>query len=53
MRCRQESPSPALELKAGEGARIRQMTYHFEGDFEKLNNLSKSIPGVDLNNIKK
>lgn len=48
-----ESSSPALELKAGERAGFKQMTCHFEGDFEKLNNLSKSILGVDLKNIKK
>lgn len=48
-----ESSSPALELKAGERAGYRQTTCHFEGDFEKLNTLSKNILGVDLNTIKK
>ena len=48
-----ESSSPALELKAGESASYRQVTCHLEGDFEKLNLLSKNILGVDLNKIKK
>jgi len=48
-----ESSSPALELKAGEKASYRQVTAHFEGDFEKLNELSRNILGVDLKQIKK
>jgi hypothetical protein len=48
-----ESSSPALALKAGETGTFRQVTCHFEGDFEKLNYLSKKILGVDLNTIKK
>jgi len=48
-----ESSSPALALKAGESGTFRQVTCHFEGDFEKLNDLSKKILGVDLNTIKK
>ena len=48
-----ESSSPALQLKAGDRAGYRQMTCHLEGDFEKLNYLSKIIVGVDLNKIKK
>ena len=48
-----ESSSPALSLKAGERAGYRQMTCHLEGDFEKLNYVSKNILGVDLNKIKK
>lgn len=48
-----ESSSPALELKAGESARYKQTTSHFEGDFDKLNVLAKNVLGVDLNTIKK
>jgi len=48
-----ESSSPALELKAGEGAGYKQTTCHFEGDFDKLNVLAINILGVDLNTIKK
>ena len=48
-----ESSSPALELKAGESSMYKQITCHFEGDFEKINALSKQILGVDLYQIKK
>lgn len=48
-----ESSSKALALKAGEAGTFRQLTCHFEGDFEKLNDLSIKILGVDLNTIKK
>lgn len=48
-----ESSSPALELKAGDSSVYKQITCHFEGDFEKLNALSKQILGVDLYQIKK
>jgi hypothetical protein len=48
-----ESSSPALELKAGEGFTYRQVTCHFEGKFEKLNELAIQILGVDLSTIKK
>lgn len=48
-----ESSSPALELKSGETATYNQSTFHFEGSFEKLNELAKKILGVDLNSLKK
>lgn len=48
-----ESSSPALELKAGESSGYKQITCHFEGDFKSLNELSKNILGVDLNQLKK
>jgi len=48
-----ESSSPALELRAGESASYKQLTCHFEGDFNKLNILCKNILGVDLYTIKK
>jgi hypothetical protein len=48
-----ESSSRALSLKAGEAALFSQVTAHFEGDFIKLNELTKHILGVDLNQIKK
>lgn len=48
-----ESSSPALKLKAGETGGYKQITCHFEGDFEKLNDLAKTILGVDLKSIKK
>ncbi len=48
-----ESSSSALELKAGESKSYKQLTCHFEGDFEKMNELAKNILGVDLSKIKK
>jgi len=48
-----ESSSAALELKAGEASSYKQITAHFEGDFEKLNALSINILGIDLTQIKK
>lgn len=48
-----ESSSPALELKAGESSGYKQITSHFEGDIKSLNELSKNILGVDLNQLKK
>jgi hypothetical protein len=48
-----ESSSPALELKAGEQAVYRQLTAHFEGEYELLRELSVKLLGVDLNTIRK
>lgn len=43
-----ESSSPAKELKIGESLAHTQRTYHFQGDFNQLNDISKSVLGVDL-----
>ncbi len=48
-----ESSSAALELKSGETGMYRQITCHLEGDFDRLNDLSVTILGVDLKKIKK
>lgn len=48
-----ESSSAALELKSGETGVYRQITCHLEGDFDRLNDLSVTILGVDLKKIKK
>ncbi|MEQ9099447.1 MAG: hypothetical protein RIF36_14615 [Imperialibacter sp.] len=47
-----ESSSPAKELAPGETQEHKQLTCHFEGEFESLNELSKRLLGVDLNDIK-
>lgn len=47
-----ESSSPALALKAGEWGKYNQTTFHAEGDFEKLNELSKKLLGIDLMKLK-
>lgn len=47
-----ESSSPALSLKAGETGGYKQITFHAEGDFEKLNTLAKQLLGVDLNDLR-
>jgi len=44
-----ESSSPALPLKPGEKLVYKQVTAHFEGEFEALNQLSLSLLGIDLN----
>jgi hypothetical protein len=48
-----ESSSPAKELKPGESQEYRQSTFHFEGDFRKLELLAKTILGVQLSDIRK
>lgn len=47
-----ESSSPALALKAGETGSYKQITFHAEGDFDKLNSLAKQLLGVDLNDLR-
>jgi hypothetical protein len=47
-----ESSSRALALKRGASGSYVQSTYHFEGEFESLNELSKQILGVELNSIR-
>lgn len=46
-----ESSSSARELKPGQSISHLHKTYHFEGSFEELNQISKKVLGVDLNNI--
>ncbi len=48
-----ESSSSVKELKRGESFSYIQVTCHFEGDYEGLNELSKKILGVDLGEINK
>ena len=47
-----ESSSPAKELKPGETQVYKQSTFHFEGDFAKLEALAQQILGVRLSDIK-
>ena len=48
-----ESSSPALELKKGETGEYKQVTCHFQGDYNTLQQLAKQLLGVDLNDLKK
>lgn len=48
-----ESSSSTRELKRGESISYVQVTTHFEGDFEGLNELAKKILGIDLNDLNK
>jgi hypothetical protein len=47
-----ESSSPARALKPGEIQVYKQSTFHFEGDFEKLEALAIKILGVSLSKVK-
>lgn len=46
-----ETSSPALALKAGENATHWQLTCHFEGDEQQLNELAQKLLGVSINDI--
>tara|TARA_B100000579_G_scaffold138980_1_gene113000 strand:+ start:1446 stop:2630 length:1185 start_codon:yes stop_codon:yes gene_type:complete len=46
-----ESSSSAKELYPGESIKHLHSTYHFEGDFNTLNYLSKQLLGFDLSEI--
>ncbi len=46
-----ESSSPAAALKVGESMIHKHSTFHFEGDFERLNEIAKSVLGVNLSTI--
>jgi hypothetical protein len=46
-----ESSSPARELQPDEFLRHVHRTYHFEGDFENLNAISRKVLGIDLDQI--
>lgn len=46
-----ETSSPALALGAGASAIHTQLTCHFEGDEEALNQLAKNILGVSIQDI--
>jgi hypothetical protein len=48
-----ESSSRAMALKRGQTGVYIQSTYHFEGEFQQLNELAKQILGVDLTTVKK
>ncbi|HEY5748391.1 MAG TPA: DUF6786 family protein [Chryseolinea sp.] len=47
-----ESSSTANELKAGQSQTYRQMTCHFQGDYETLHTLMQSLTGIDMNTLK-
>jgi hypothetical protein len=47
-----ESSSTANELKAGQSQTYRQMTCHFQGDYETLHTLMQTLTGIDLNTLK-
>jgi len=47
-----ESSSPAANLAAGQSLTHYHRTFHFEGDYEVLNDLSKTLLGADLNEVK-
>jgi hypothetical protein len=47
-----ESSSPVLPLKPDETQTYTQVTCHFEGDFEALNKISRSLLHFDLNDLK-
>ena len=46
-----ETSSPALALKAGENAIHKQLTCHFEGDKQVLDELAKQLLGVSIDKI--
>jgi hypothetical protein len=46
-----ESSSSTKELKPGESIKHTHKTYHFEGSFEELNNISKRLLNKDLNEL--
>lgn len=46
-----ESSSPAFALKKGETGRHIHSTFHFQGDESRLNEISRSLLGVDLSTI--
>jgi len=46
-----ETSSPAARLRPGESIRHIHRTFHFAGEFEDLNDLARSILGVDLGGI--
>ena len=46
-----ESSSPVLPLKPGESQTYSQVTCHFEGNFDVLNNLAKELLHIDLNDL--
>jgi hypothetical protein len=47
-----ESSSTANELKAGQSQTYRQMTCHFQGDYETLHTLMLKLTGIDMNTLK-
>ncbi len=47
-----ESSSPAANLSSGESKTHIHRTYHFTGDFQLLNSLSKELLGVELEVVK-
>jgi hypothetical protein len=48
-----ESSSPAAALKPGESMGHTQVTLHFTGDLQKLDEISRSVLGITLEEIKR
>jgi hypothetical protein len=48
-----ESSSPAKELKKGGQMEYRQITCHFQGDYNALRQVTKQLLGVDPDDLKK
>jgi len=46
-----ESSSPAYELKTGEVLKHTHQTYHFTGDVNEMNEMSRALLGIDLNEL--
>ncbi len=47
-----ESSSPALALKKSGQAVYRQITCHFQGNYDEMKTLARQLIGADLNSIK-
>lgn len=47
-----ETSSPALALKAGGSGTHIQQTFHFEGDEQRLNSITRKLLGVSIDEIK-
>lgn len=46
-----ESSVPARALKQNESIKHIHKTYHFDGEFEELNAIAKTILNIDLSTI--
>ena len=48
-----ESASPVLPLGPGESQEHRHATHHFQGDFDALRSVARSVLGVDLVDVRR
>ena len=48
-----ESASPVLPLGPGESQQHRHATHHFQGDFDALRSVARSVLGVDLVEVRR